>query len=84
MLLVHQEGRAAPQGRSDESSPCLQSRFPGDGDHMSLEKWYQEQLKEAEERWRIKAETDQQALRNRIKELEDTLFEFTGAHNTMV
>lgn len=78
------EGRAAPQGRSDESSPCLQNRFPGDGDHMSLEKWYQEQLKQAEERWRIKAETDQQALRNRIKELEDTLFEFTGTHNTMV
>ncbi|XP_065057988.1 inversin-A-like isoform X1 [Rhopilema esculentum] len=80
----HKEGRAAPQGRSDESSPSLLSRHPGDGDHMSLEKWYQEQLKEAEERWRLKAESDQQALRNRIKELEDVLFQFTGTHNTMV
>ncbi len=76
--------RAAPLGRSDESSPGPPSRHSGDGDHMSLEKWYEQQLKEAERKWQLKSTSEQQALKNRIKELEDELFKYTGHHSTMV
>ena len=51
---------------------------------MTLEKWYQDQLKEAERKFALKAATEQEALKNRVKELEDLLYHFTGAHNTMV
>ncbi len=51
---------------------------------MSLEKWYEEQLKEAEKRWQLRASDEQEALKNRIKELEDQLYKYTGVHSTMV